>query len=110
MTIETEKLYKELGMTDNSKASFPSMSQDHADVIAFPPYVHLVFLVPALLVEFFWPTAIFNTMWQITVPILLITGVFFLGRSSAPEFRKKGTTLDVDTPTTAMVSGFKRGR
>jgi len=97
-------------MPEQSK---PTQSEeDSAGVIAFPPYIHLGFVVLGLALEWIWPSNVLPLAWQLSLPILLLILVFLLGKSAAPQFRKKGTTLDVDTPTTAIITegayGFSR--
>ena len=78
--------------------------QDHAGVLAFPPYIHLGSLAIALPFEFLWPSDLFSFVWQIVIFLALAGLAGILGRWAAPELRKKGTTLDVRTPSTALVT------
>ena len=86
------------------KPTADESEQDVAGVIAFPPYIHLAFVVLGLGLEWIWPSNVLPLLWQLSLPIVLLILVFLLGKNAAPQFRKKGTTLDVDTPTTAIIT------
>ena len=81
-----------------------SDEEDFAGAIAFPPYIHLAFVILGLILQFVWPVSVFPLLWQLSLPILLLIMVYLLGKNAAPQFSKKGTTLGVSTPTTAIIT------
>ena len=91
-------------MTTPPAANDTSADQDYAGAIAFPPYIHAGFALLGLGLEIIWPMNVLPFFWQLGLPVVLLVLVYFLGKSAAPQFRKKGTTLDVGTPTTAIIT------
>jgi len=89
-------------MPEQSEA--PQMEQDFSGAIAFPPYIHLGFVLLGLGFEMIWPTSFLPLFWQLGLPVLLLILVYLLGKNAAPQFSKKGTTLGVSTPTTAIIT------
>lgn len=82
----------------------PSKEQDFSGAVTFPPYIHAGFVILGLGLEIIWPVNILPFFWQLGLPVVLLVLVYLLGKSAAPQFRKKGTTLDVGTPTTAIIT------
>ena len=91
-------------MIDQKLANKDIDEQDYSGAIAFPPYIHLAFVGLGVILQFIWPVSLLPMLWQFGLPIILLILVYMLGKNAAPQFSKKGTTLGVSTPTTAIVT------
>jgi protein-S-isoprenylcysteine O-methyltransferase Ste14 len=76
---------------------------DNAGVIARPPLIYLGFLALGLVLDLVWPASIFDGGARYSAGFVLVAagaGIVALGFR---EFRKAGTNVEPDKPTTAIV-------
>ncbi len=89
---------------DSKQAQEQTAQNDNAGVITIPPFIHIGFLALAIGLHYVWPIDMLPAPWQYILPTLLVLIAVYLGKQSVPEFKKTGTTLDVRTPTTAIIT------
>jgi len=79
-------------------------ASDHAQVIAHPPLIYLAGILVGLGLDAIWPAPQLSAMVQ----YVLGGGLFAAGlaavAASALTFRRAGTSVPTNTPTTALVS------
>jgi protein-S-isoprenylcysteine O-methyltransferase Ste14 len=93
-----------------------SPGQPTADVanlgLIRPPFVYLGSIGLGLLVHWFWPVRLLPTSISVAIGVMLVLGASALFMSSVRTFRKAGTPVPGNRPTTIIVRtgpyGFSR--
>lgn len=80
-----------------------SAPRDHAAVRIHPPILFLLILIPALILTYFWPVGL-GEHWALRLAglLALLFAVSLVG-SAVFNFRRKGTSENPHTPSTALV-------
>jgi len=79
-------------------------ARDHAGVLLPPPLVYLGVLVAGLALQYFSPLAPWAGPFSRVAGLGLVVAGLLLSATAAPRFRRAGTALRPNLPTTALVT------
>ena len=79
--------------------------KDHAGVIFPPPLIYGGFLLIGFVIDFFWPIPVLPDIVQYAVGGVLMVLALTLAVTTFRLFRKAGTAVRPDKPTTAIITG-----
>lgn len=77
---------------------------DSAGVIAPPPLIYLAAILIGVLLDALWPAPLFSGVAQYWVGGAIVAFSFALAIPCFSLFRRAGTTVPTETPTTALVT------
>ena len=76
---------------------------DHANVIAPPPVIYLVFVLLGLIMHYIWPLPIIAAAKIFWIAIIIITMGVVIAILARREFERSGTSVRPDRPTTTII-------
>ena len=88
---------REVPLSENDK--------DHAGVIFPPPLIYGGFLLIGFVIDFFWPIPVLPDIDQYAVGGVLLVLALAIVIPALILFRKGGTAVRPDRPTTAIITG-----
>ena len=78
--------------------------KDHAGVIFPPPLIYGGFLLIGFVIDFFWPIPVLPDIVQYAVGGVLLVLALTINVPAFISFRKVGTAVRPDRPTTAIIT------
>ena len=81
-----------------------SVEPDRANVLTMPPFIYIGFFLLGIGLQYLWPIKLLSLTAQLTIGLGLVAISFIMVGQAIPRFRKAGTSFDVNTPTTTIIT------
>lgn len=85
-------------------ANMSENHDDHAGVIAHPPFIYLGGVLFGFFCQLLWPLGLLGAGWRYLAGVSLIVIGFASILAAGLQFHRAGTSVPTHTPTTAVVT------